>query len=709
MASDLSSNCECSTCLERAENESDWSCSSKSNNYSLLYSRPRKTSRRHSFLSQCCPSRPEVNNKEESVFLPSGDENYVGFSQNNHISPNSKDITKNSLPFKELTIQELLKHFADIGKFQSNSTSLGHFRDQVVMKFRRALYYSGVWVTHVRGYRVEKHFSAKYFKRNPNSLHRLIPWLKRELTAVYGDYGYTVKNILAAILHHMTEYDLDSESFIHLLEPYLLQYTHHFLHEFISFVHSPYNMETYDQRAIYECPAHVPLAKKRLTVSAPILPLPKDQVVTISQNDAKQSENMMAHWENEERPPSGWKKFPNGNASRKESEISPVHHKTASKAHVWIKDKQELGHQRGIISTDNMLLSWTSPRKRDPNIPKHKNGVQEKKTQGVKLLPGYEHDLRRSEIITSTCSTPVIPSGDQAWKYRPGEINIFSSGQQINLREDEGKKNKYLDTSAENFQRPPRARSLVTWHARDPSRSCTSENTISSKIDGIKLSSLRKRRMKCGQSSQFVGDGSHSNRSTQRRARSCTRRSKSWCAGARRRSFSREARSHVPRGNHSNRESNKKICDESLEEKNTYGNESNFGWKSSVQHGKISSAAGDRPKCLSKAEGTSQIGTHYSSLRCHNENHTFPNKQMMKQKATFPWARRTRGVKHGRHKCKYPDAQNTEVVSDELSLDDIKQMNNLSDCISSYKRQISTKKNSNFQKSLQAKTNRARN
>lgn len=44
----------------------------------------------------------------------------------------------------------------------------------------------------------------------------------------------------------MTEYDLDSESFIHLLEPYLQKHTHHFLHEFISFVHSPYNMETYD-------------------------------------------------------------------------------------------------------------------------------------------------------------------------------------------------------------------------------------------------------------------------------------------------------------------------------------------------------------------------------------------------------------------------------------------------------------------------------
>lgn len=162
------------------------------------------------------------------------------------------------------------------------------------MRFRRALYYSGMWVAYVQGYRLEKHFSASYFKRNPGCLHRLVPWLKWELTAVYGDHGYTMKNTLSTILHHMTEYNLESEFFIHLLEPYLQQRTQHFLHEFISFVHSPYNLETYDQQALYQCSASSQVKKKSIA-SVPVLPLPKDQAILASQHDTEQSENTRGH------------------------------------------------------------------------------------------------------------------------------------------------------------------------------------------------------------------------------------------------------------------------------------------------------------------------------------------------------------------------------------------------------------------------------
>lgn len=291
MQLDFSSDCECPNCLESIQNEADWNpCSNKSSNESL-HSRLRKKSMPspsvQCFPSQCCSARPEDDTKEDSVFLPSEEESYVVTSENNHLGLNLKGITRNIRPLRELTVQELLRKSGDSKKFQPNSMPVGHFRDQEVMKFRRALYYSGIWVAHAQGYRFEKHLSASYFKRNPGCLHRLVRWLKRELTAVYGAYGYTVKNILATILHHMTKYDLDSESFINLLEPYLQQDTHHFLHEFISFVHSPYTMETYDQQAIYQSPYASPWVEKRSVASAPVLPLPKDQTVLASQHDIK--------------------------------------------------------------------------------------------------------------------------------------------------------------------------------------------------------------------------------------------------------------------------------------------------------------------------------------------------------------------------------------------------------------------------------------
>lgn len=76
-----------------------------------------------------------------------------------------------------------------------------------------------------------------------------------------SEYGYTVKNLLSSILPHVTQYDLDSEFFVYLLESYLQQHTHYLLHKFSSFVHSPYNMKTYDQHAIYQCSA-APWVKK---------------------------------------------------------------------------------------------------------------------------------------------------------------------------------------------------------------------------------------------------------------------------------------------------------------------------------------------------------------------------------------------------------------------------------------------------------------
>ncbi|KAG8508570.1 E3 ubiquitin-protein ligase Topors [Galemys pyrenaicus] len=419
MRLDFSSDCESLNCLDDTQIKPDGNSHPNKSVNNSVNSRSRKKSRPScsvQFFPAPYSTRSEHNTKEDSVFLPLEEESFEESTQNNHRSLSPECIAKKLKPLRELTVQELLKEFGNTWKPQPNSVSVGYFKDQVVMKFRRALYYSGIWVAQVQGYRLEKHFSANYFKRNPGCLQRLVPWLKRELTAVYGDYDYTVKNILAAILHHMTEYDLDSESFIHLLEPYLQQYTHHFLHEFISFVHSPYNMDTYDKRAIYQCPSVSPWIKRKSTPSAPVLPLPSEQAVLASQYDTEQSKNTKGQWSNDERPLAGLQQFSNVDSFLKKSEIPVVLHKTLSKTHAWIKDKSDSGDNKSIVSSNSTCLHWAKPRESGQGSLNCKKSLQERKKEEIKVIPSHVHNLGKSETTARTISTPAIFNQEQACK-----------------------------------------------------------------------------------------------------------------------------------------------------------------------------------------------------------------------------------------------------------------------------------------------------
>ncbi|KAL1777140.1 hypothetical protein HispidOSU_023880, partial [Sigmodon hispidus] len=551
MAAELSSNCECSNCLEGIQSEFDWKPSSEKRGDAVALSRsskkPTLSPIMKRFLSQCCSSRLENDNKEDPVFLPSEEESSVGFSQRQNLSETSKKTKRKSKPLRELTILELLRRSGDLGKFQPYSTSVGHFRDQVVVKFRRALYYSGIWVKHVQGSALEKHFSASYFKRNPSSLHRLIPWLKRELTAVYGDSGYTVKNILTSILHHMTIFNLDSESFIHLLEPYLLQHTHHFLHEFMSFVHSSYNMETYDRSAIYQCPVSTWMKNKN-TVSAPVLSLPQDLSLMMPQQGTKQSKNTQVQWnKTEPRPDSSLKQISNDNNFSKNPQTSTTHQKT-NKFHVQTKKKWESDDFKDMVCTSKLLLDWDNLRESSSDTECYKNDNQEKKTEGTKLFPGLEKRGASSHTHRVSGDSYQVPPR----KYNLKETYVLSPGQQVHYQKKELEKKKLEESSPKAFQRLPRQRTLINNEPReaDQCSNCVFRNITFPTRNNKMLGSFRKKKRKCSQYRQCVEVGSHNSTRIQRQSSSRTLRSESWCFGSRKRSISRDQRNLSKRGSH---------------------------------------------------------------------------------------------------------------------------------------------------------------
>ncbi|XP_038625832.1 E3 ubiquitin-protein ligase Topors [Tachyglossus aculeatus] len=160
-----------------------------------------------------------------------------------------------SIPPRERNndIQHILRQF--VARLQAEARSLPQIQEQEVIRFRRSLYRRGMRVQSVEDGGRFRDISSEFFRRNPACLHRLVPWLKRELTVLFGAHGSLVNIVQHIIMSNVTRYDLESQAFIDELKPFLLNRTGHFLHEFISFARSPFNIEAYDLHANYEDPA----------------------------------------------------------------------------------------------------------------------------------------------------------------------------------------------------------------------------------------------------------------------------------------------------------------------------------------------------------------------------------------------------------------------------------------------------------------------
>ncbi|XP_069778959.1 E3 ubiquitin-protein ligase Topors-like [Narcine bancroftii] len=138
---------------------------------------------------------------------------------------------------------------------QSQGASIRQIQEQEMVNYRRELYRSGIRVRNVQDGGRYRDVSAEFFRRNAACLHRLMPWLKRELCVLFGSHGSIVNIVQHIIMSNIVRYDMEGEAFQEELRPFLLSRTDHFLHEFISFARAPFNMESYDQRANYDCPA----------------------------------------------------------------------------------------------------------------------------------------------------------------------------------------------------------------------------------------------------------------------------------------------------------------------------------------------------------------------------------------------------------------------------------------------------------------------
>ncbi|XP_039996611.1 uncharacterized protein LOC120797221 isoform X2 [Xiphias gladius] len=184
--------------------------------------------------------------------------------------------------------RRLMTRLAARQRLQREGGTVRRLRERETVAFRRALYRCGIRVRGVAGVSGNQgqqcDITAESFRRNPGHLNRLRPWLRRELTVLYGAHGTLVDIVQRIIMAQLARHGLeDTPTIEEELRPFLLARTDHFLHELVSFARSPLSLENYDLQAVYE-----PLAAT-LELDRTSSPSDSSSVIAISEGEEEES------------------------------------------------------------------------------------------------------------------------------------------------------------------------------------------------------------------------------------------------------------------------------------------------------------------------------------------------------------------------------------------------------------------------------------
>ncbi|XP_012263365.2 E3 ubiquitin-protein ligase Topors-like isoform X1 [Athalia rosae] len=133
---------------------------------------------------------------------------------------------------------------------------LRHRRTNPV-EYRRNVYRFGMWATSLADiFGNFRECSAEYYRREPNQLNRIIPWLNRELQVLLNNNAPHIAYVMRIIVESLTRYDLRSPEFRDIVRPYFGIHTEHFVHELLNYARTNFDLIGYDQYVTYILPTH---------------------------------------------------------------------------------------------------------------------------------------------------------------------------------------------------------------------------------------------------------------------------------------------------------------------------------------------------------------------------------------------------------------------------------------------------------------------
>ncbi|XP_077263165.1 E3 ubiquitin-protein ligase Topors [Temnothorax americanus] len=118
--------------------------------------------------------------------------------------------------------------------------------------YRRTIYRHGIWATSLPDiFGRFRECSPEYYRRQPQELDRLIPWLNRELQVLLDNEPTHVAYVLSIIMDALTQYDIRSPEFRNIVRPFFTVHTDHFAHELLNFAQTNFDLVGYDQSVTY--------------------------------------------------------------------------------------------------------------------------------------------------------------------------------------------------------------------------------------------------------------------------------------------------------------------------------------------------------------------------------------------------------------------------------------------------------------------------
>ncbi|CAF0924483.1 unnamed protein product [Didymodactylos carnosus] len=149
--------------------------------------------------------------------------------------------------------------------------------------FRKYIYLNSLYVQLPATNNQTRQCSPQWYRENPACLHRLVPFLARELLALLWNDERTIEQVIRQILQTIQHNEIKSRRVKRQLFQYLGRHTKHFLHEFYSFSQCPYDVLGFDRHAIYERRLN---RQEQIGQSSPVI-----DVVDSENEDEQQQQN----------------------------------------------------------------------------------------------------------------------------------------------------------------------------------------------------------------------------------------------------------------------------------------------------------------------------------------------------------------------------------------------------------------------------------
>lgn len=96
-----------------------------------------------------------------------------------------------------------------------------------------------------------REWSARFYRDNPAQMHRLMPWINRDIVCLLRTSPQNVSQVMHMMHDILPMINIPTRTFRRRLSPFLGERTNHFIHELFNFARSPYDMIGYDRVVQY--------------------------------------------------------------------------------------------------------------------------------------------------------------------------------------------------------------------------------------------------------------------------------------------------------------------------------------------------------------------------------------------------------------------------------------------------------------------------